>query len=438
MMLRLPRSAAKDGAPAPAPRSALGRPRGRFTQHRRLDKLRRLLGQHPKGLTLYELAEAIGVTPRSMRRYLKEVSHELDLEPVPTRGGGALRWRVRSGELPRKIELRRTQAYAILAARKLFEPMKGSTLYDEIEMATQSLLALAQRPGRGPNAGLADARLEHRFLYLPVAPKDYSAKTEELDDLFQAVADLRPLRCRYRAGSKESEETIVIHPYAMVLYKDAIYCVGLHTGRGEIRTFLLDRMRDTESSALERFELPPDFRVDDYFQGGFGIWRGRKKIKVVIDFDPSVADLVRSRRVHESQKLVLLPDGALRLTMTVGDTTELLSWVLGWGKKATVVEPPALVQDVEKELGEALSKYANAPTVRRSSGFRKAGGEPGGQRDGQRDGQREGGTDGGGEARGSAGDGSRDGLSEMSRHGKLGWQDGARTAEDRKERRRQR
>ncbi|MET0593966.1 MAG: WYL domain-containing protein, partial [Polyangiaceae bacterium] len=309
------------------------------------------------GLTLYELANAIGVTPRSMRRYLKEVSHELDLEPLPTRAGGALRWRVRSGELPRKIELRRTQAYAILAARRLFEPMKGSTLFDEIEMATERLLALAQRPGRGPNAGVADARLEQRFLYLPQAPKDYSALTEELDDLFQAVADLRPLKCRYRSGTKDTEETIVIHPYAMVLYKDAIYALGFHTGRGEIRTFLLDRMRDTECSALERFELPADFKVDDYFQGGFGIWRGTKKIKVVIDFDASVADLVKTRRVHETQKLATLPNGTLRLSMTVGDTTELASWILGWGRKATVIEPETLVRDVATELSQALARY---------------------------------------------------------------------------------
>jgi predicted DNA-binding transcriptional regulator YafY len=253
-----------------------------------------------------------------------------------------------------------------LAARRLFEPMKGSTLFDEIEMATERLLALAQRPGRGPNAGLADARLEQRFLYLPVAPKDYSTKTEELDDLFQAVADLRPLKCRYRSGSRDGddagkpsivEETIVIHPYAMVLYKDAIYCVGLHTGKGEIRTFLLDRMRDTESSALERFDLPPDFKVDDYFQGGFGIWRGREKIKVVIDFDASVAELVRTRRVHETQKLATLGDGTLRLTMTVGNLTELSSWVLGWGKTAKVVEPESLATQLRLELSKALAKY---------------------------------------------------------------------------------
>src|SRR3954471_12530641 len=351
----IPRFARPLGKDPPKP---LGRPRGRFTQHRRLDKLRAMLEHHPKGMTLYELAEAVGVTPRSMRRYLKEVGRELELEPVPTRGGGALRWRIRSVDQPRKVELRRTQAYAMLAARRLFEPMRGSTLFDEIDMATQRLLALAQRPGRGPNAGLADARLEERFLYLPVAPKDYRNKTEELDDLFQAVADLRPLKCRYRSGAKDGEETIVIHPYAMVLYKDAIYCVGLHTGRGEIRTFLLDRMRDTESSALDRFELPPDFKVDDYFQGGFGIWRGTSKTKVVIDFDASVAELVRSRKVHESQKLATLADGTLRLTMTVGDLTELSSWVLGWGKTASVIEPEVLVNQMRDELTQALARYA--------------------------------------------------------------------------------
>jgi predicted DNA-binding transcriptional regulator YafY len=344
--------------PPPSQHRSPGRPSGRFTQHRRLDKIRRLLEQHPKGMTLYELAAAVDVTPRSMRRYLKEVSSGLQLEPISTRAGGAKRWRVRSGELPRKIELRRTQVYAILAARRLFEPMRGTTLFDEIDMATQRLLALAQRPGRGPNAGLADAKLEERFLYLPMAPKDYSARTEELDDLFQAVADLRPLSCRYRSGSHGgSDETIVIHPYAMVLYKDAIYCVGLHTEKGEIRTFLLDRMRDTQASALERFNLPPDFKVDDYFQGGFGIWRGTKRVKVVIDFDPRVADLVRSRRVHDTQKHAVLADGTLRLTMTVGDLTELSSWVLNWGKMARVVEPEELVVTVRDELQQALAKY---------------------------------------------------------------------------------
>lgn len=334
-----------------------GRPPGAFTQHRRLDRLRDLLIRHPKGLTLLQIAEALDVTERTVRRYLKEIAQEYELESKPMRGGGALLWKVRSAELPRKVELRRTQAYALLAARRLFEPMRGSALFDEISMATDKLLTVAQRPGRGPNAGPADARLEDRFLYLPYAPRNYAERTEELDDLFQAVSDLRPLTLSYRSIGKKKEDRITIHPYAMVLHKDAIYCVGFHTGHGEVRTFSLDRMRDTHAAATERFDLPDDFHIDDYLQGEFGIWRARERSKVVIDFDARGAEYVRTRKVHESQKLAGIAGGGVRLTMTVGDLKQVVSWVLEWGPRARVVEPPELVDAVKNELREALERY---------------------------------------------------------------------------------
>jgi predicted DNA-binding transcriptional regulator YafY len=318
--------------------------------------LRDLLARHPRGLPLEELAAALGVTIRSIRRYLKETEREYDLEAVPTRAGGALLWRIRAGEIPRKVELRRTQAYALLAARRVFEPLRGSALFEEIDLAVNKLLSIAQRPGRGPNAGIADARLEERFLYLPFAPKNYSEKTDELDDLFQAVSDLRPLSLLYKSIGKDKEERITIHPYAMVLHKDSIYCVGLHADKSEVRTFLLDRMRDTQAAATERFELPKDFAIDDYFQGEFGIWKSTERFKVVIDFDAHAAEYVRMRRVHPTQKLAATATG-MRLTMTVGNLTQLTSWVLEWGQRARVVEPPELVERVRAELEGALKGY---------------------------------------------------------------------------------
>lgn len=364
----------KQGKPArEAASTARGRPPGSFTQHRRLDQLKLLLEQHPKGLTLNEIAAELHLTTRSVRRYLKEAAKEYELERLPHRGGnGALRWRVLPSELPRKVQLRRTQAYALLAARKVFEPMRGSTLFQEIDLAIQRLHTFAQRPGRGPNAGVSDAKLEDRFLYLPVAPKDYEKKTEELDDLFQAVADLRPLSCRYLSAHRNAEEKIVIHPYALVLYKDAIYCVAHHTGRGDIRTFALDRMRDTQTKPTERFQLPADFDVSDYFQGEFGIWRSETKQKVVIDFEPRVAELVVSRKVHESQEHTRLPGGGVRLTMTIGDLKELTSWILGWGCTARVVEPEELANRVRRELEGALEKYASKENVTSVRGKKRA------------------------------------------------------------------
>jgi predicted DNA-binding transcriptional regulator YafY len=334
-----------------------GRPRGKFTQHRRLDRLREILERHPRGLSLYELADALEVTVRSARRYLKEIERHYDLESVPTRGGGALLWRVRPSEIPRKVELRRTQAYALLAARRLFEPMRGSALFDEIDLATKKLLSFAQRPGRGPNAGLADARLEDRFLYLPHAPKHYAEKTEELDDLFQAVSDLRPLTLSYRRPGKPDDERLTIHPYALVLHRDAIYCVGRHVGKNEIRTFALDRMKSTECAVTERFRLPDDFNIDQYFQGEFGIWRDPEQHRVVIDFDQQASEYVRTRKVHSTQKLQAIAGGGVRLTMTIGNLLPVVSWVLEWGPRARVVEPPELVRRVKSELEGALANY---------------------------------------------------------------------------------
>src|SRR5690606_31285684 len=201
-------------------------------------------------------------------------------------------------------------------------------------------------------------RLEDRFLYLPFAPKNYAEKTEELDDLFQAVSDLRPLSLVYRSALKGSEERITIHPYAMVLHRDSIYCVGFHTERGEIRTLLLDRMRDTQAASTERFELPADFKIDDYFQGEFGIWKAQTRYKVVLEFDAHAAEYVRMRQVHPSQKLVLMSNGKLRLTMNVGNLTQHTSWVLEWGKRARVLEPQELIDRVTEELRGALDAYA--------------------------------------------------------------------------------
>jgi predicted DNA-binding transcriptional regulator YafY len=166
----------------------------------------------------------------------------------------------------------------------------------------------------------------------------------------------------YRSASRAEEERITIHPYALVLHRDSIYCVGYHVGRQEIRTFVLDRMRDTQCAVTERFELPADFVVDQYFQGEFGIWRDKNPHKVVIEFDAHAADYVRMRTVHASQKLQSIAGGGLRLSMTVGNLLPVVSWVLEWGGRARVVEPPELIERVKAELEAALAQYGDTPS----------------------------------------------------------------------------
>jgi len=346
--------------PPSSSRSAPGRPRGKFTQHKRMSELRALLHRHPKGVTLNQIAAHLEITPRSARRYLKEICRKLELEAIAEQPSGQKRWRIPPVDLPRRVAVRRTQAYALLATRALFEPMRGSTIYEEIDLVGQDLLGVARRPGRGPNAGIVGERLEQRFLYLPFAPKDYAPQAEELDNLFQSVANLSPFRCRYPRPSDGVLEAILVHPYALLLYKDAIWCIGRHVGMGEITTFALDAMRDSQCLDDERFELPADFSVADYAQGQFGLWRsGDECHRVVIDFHPGVAEHIRTRHVHPSQRNEPRDDGSVRVTLELGDLTEVAAWVLGFGSLAQVVEPASLRAQVRGELERALARYAD-------------------------------------------------------------------------------
>lgn len=334
-----------------------GRPPGGFTQHNRLVHMQTVLENHPEGLLLADLAGALGVSTRSVRRYLREFDKSTKLEAVETRPRGACAWRIKPTERGRAVMLRRTQAYGLLAVRRAFDVMRGSALYDELDLVTRQLVQLAHRPTHlGSGDVASDTRLESRLLYAPDVARSYTSKGAELDDLFRAVADLRVLSFRYDGEGLPSDR-LVIHPYSMILYRGAVYAVGLDVRSQKVDAFLLDRMRDTAASDLERFALPNDFEVEDFLHGAFGVSAPAPRVRVVIEFDRRVAEFVRAQRVHPSQRIAGAPDGRVRLSMNVPLFDTVTAWVLGFGDAAKVIEPLELRHTVIAKLRSALGGY---------------------------------------------------------------------------------
>jgi predicted DNA-binding transcriptional regulator YafY len=330
-----------------------GRPPGGFTQHNRLVHMQTVLENHPEGLPLADLAGALRVSTRSVRRYLRELAKSTKLETVETRPGGAFAWRIKPTERGRAVMLRRTQAYGLLAVRRAFDVMRGSALYDELDVVTRQLLQLAHRPTHLGASDLAsDTRFENRFTYAPDVVRSYLQKGAELDDLFRAVADLRVLS--FRDGD---ENKVTLHPYALILYSGALYALGKDTRTGTIDAFLLDRIRDTTVMDDERFVLPNDFDPEDFVHGAFGVAPPGVRVRVLVEFDPKVADRVRAERVHPSQRMATAPDGRVRLSLQIPLFDSVTKWVLGFGDSARVIEPKELKDAVVKSLRGALDGY---------------------------------------------------------------------------------
>jgi predicted DNA-binding transcriptional regulator YafY len=317
------------------------------------------------------------MTTRSVRRYLRELALVTEIESIEVRRGAAHLWRIKPSERGRAVALRRAQAYGLLAARRVFEVLRGSALFDEIDVALRLIEQVAHRSaarpgGRGDPAGgshARDARLEERFAYLPPSARAYANRSEDVDAAFQAAADLNVVTFSYRNDSsdgkpgKAAAERITAHLYALLLNAGAIVCVGRDVERGQTQVFSFDRMSELVASDTARFELPSDFHVADWLQGDFGVARAPRAVNLLVEFDPRVAEAVRGRRVHPSQKVAVAADGRVRVSLSVAETPEVLAqvraWVLSFGASARVLEPRALADDVAAELRRAASRYTS-------------------------------------------------------------------------------
>jgi hypothetical protein len=59
-------------------------------------------------------------------------------------------------------------------------------------------------------------------------------------------------------------------------------------------------------------------------------------------FHPDVADYIKEKIWHESQKIHKQPDGSIIFEAQVAGTNEIRFWIMTWGSKAVVLEPESL------------------------------------------------------------------------------------------------
>jgi predicted DNA-binding transcriptional regulator YafY len=332
--------------------------------------LREALLARPTGLTLAELATIVNVSTRSVRRYLPELERTLELESVTPVPGGANVWRMRPGEKGRALVLRRTQAYALLATRDLFSPLKGSALFDEVEVSFRDLRVLAERPTKKKTRGEVspDARIEERFMFLSSVTRQTGDRADVIDQTFLAIAEghgvsieLTPLGQQGLPNGAALNQPArrAFAPYAMLVVDGAIHVVGALDGTPSvvdaipIEEIVEVRVRGGVAASAPPLDLPA------MVEGIFGIRRARdpEPTRVLVEFDRVAGAQVRNLRVHPSQKAAFAADGRVRLSFVTGRLERVKGWVLSFGPHARIVEPQALRDQVQQDLERALEAY---------------------------------------------------------------------------------
>ena len=133
--------------------------------------------------------------------------------------------------------------------------------------------------------------------------------------------------------------------------------IGRCHNNDDVRIFRLDRIsgiRPTE----ETFEVPTSFDLDGYLQGTWKLIKGDRAYRIHLRFDPSLAPLVLNAQHHPDETVEERPSGAVDYRVTLSSLDEISRWVVGFGGRCMVLEPPELADSVSKLAKRVLAQMS--------------------------------------------------------------------------------
>lgn len=174
------------------------------------------------------------------------------------------------------------------------------------------------------------------------------------DRLAQATSRREQLEIEYRKPGEKKAEKRIINPYHLANVNGEWFLFAYDQKRNAIRTFVPARIRSVRNTGAT-FEKDPKFSIRAELGNSFGVHSGTERHKVVVRFSQQVADYIREKKWHQSQKLRELMGGAVELQMTLSSLVEVERWILSWGGDAQVVEPKSLAEKVRFSARAILS-----------------------------------------------------------------------------------
>ena len=248
------------------------------------------------------------------------------------------------------IELTEGDLVAILLTEKLSRQYRGTAIGQQVTQAFSKVLDTMTNTITLDLAALAEA---HSF---------EAAATSELDaklfaQLGRAVREHHQVRMLYYTASRNEETWRNVNPLHLRNHLGDWYLVAWDHRRDKPLDFHCGRIRELQVLE-ETFAWPHDFDLKAYLDTGFGMIRGQEPILVELVFDEYQARWMRERgKFHPTEEREELPDGRLRMQMTVTALDGVKRFVMQYGRHVQVLQPEALQVTIREEIAAMQQIY---------------------------------------------------------------------------------
>ncbi len=303
-----------------------------------------------RGKTAADLAEELDYHWRTVYRDLEAL--QLAGFPLFTdRVDGKNRWSIlESARQHIPIPLDLTEVMALYFSRGLMRVLKDTVFYASLESFFQKIKATL------PSETIKYLEKIEQSLEIGSKPyKRYDHLRYAVEQISQATVDRQIIEIDYYTMSRKKKTRRKVAPYKIWFFDGAFYLVGNCGLRENIRIFALDRIKSLQVTD-EAFEMPTDFKVEDFMQTSFGVFHGKPE-DVKIRFAADIAGYIKEKTWHQTQKITPQKDGSIIFEARVAGTDEIKYWLMSWGGKAEVLRPVSLRDEMISEAQSMLQCY---------------------------------------------------------------------------------
>jgi predicted DNA-binding transcriptional regulator YafY len=299
-------------------------------------KLDRLIGilttlLQNKQVTAPYLAEKFEVSRRTISRDIDALC--MAGIPVVTRQGGQGGISIADGYKLDKSVLTSDELSSMIAALKALGSVTEKTqierMLEKLSVNSEAVVSLRES------------------VVIDLASHYKGILTDRLELIKRAVREQRLIEFIYCYDKGESLR--LIEPYFIAFQWTSWYVFGYCTDRQDWRLFKIARMRELKmcDEVFALREIPPE-RLD--FNSVF-----TDNLRLTALFDPSVKyQLIED---YGPNCYTVADDGRLRFETGYTNRAYIISWLLAFGDKATVLEPPDMAEEIRSIAKKILSNY---------------------------------------------------------------------------------
>jgi len=327
-----------------------------YTSAVKIARLISMLSQAWRPMSLEQITNILGVSPRTLARYRKALNEHLsspdgsDFVKV-IREGGKECWYLSDQE-----DINSANGFRIISvfvAKTLLRFLEGTVIKDNLDNIWN--IVTGQLP---PSKKKQLEYFDRKIRYTGFGAKQYEEKDIILASVLRGLLHQNKMEIAYISGAASKTKKRIIHPYTLLLHRDALYLDAYDESNKDIRTFLIDRVEEAKV-LKETYRYPKDYNPETLTDGSFGVYdsRGKTPFTVKVAFKAYLWDYITTRKWHPTQRFKPVDNGWFIMEVDISHTTEFIPWILAFGKEAKIIEPEHLRNDIIKELKQAFENY---------------------------------------------------------------------------------